>query len=70
MAIHWPKSKAMKKKVKSKKMQLERIAVCEQCPWLIASIRRCRQCGCKVEDRAKMVDKGCPVNRWPGDFLN
>lgn len=57
-----------KVKVKSKKAQAERIAICEDCPYLIATIRRCKHCGCKVEDRAKMIDRGCPMNRWPGDL--
>lgn len=58
----------MKKKVKPKKVRLARIAICEQCPWFKATIRRCTQCGCKVEDRAKMLDRGCPLNKWPGDL--
>ncbi len=57
-----------KVKVKPKKVQLERIAICEDCTWFITTIRRCRQCGCKVEDRAKMTDRGCPLYKWPGDI--
>ncbi len=59
-----------KVKVKSKAVQAARVAICEACPYFIPTIRRCRQCGCKVEDRAKMEDRGCPMNRWPGDLPN
>lgn len=40
----------------------ERLAICKQCELLLDGM--CRSCGCYVELRAVIAERGCPWNKW------
>lgn len=43
-----------------------RLAVCAQCPLLLATVRRCRHrdCGCWVDEKAGWATEECPEDCW------
>jgi len=41
-----------------------RIAICDQCPELRASTRRCKKCGCFVDAKALLKNSKCPLEKW------
>lgn len=44
-----------------------RLAVCDACPALRVSDRRCsaQGCGCPVDIKATYRSEGCPLGKWP-----
>lgn len=42
----------------------QRTAICEQCPLFDKAARRCRECGCFVDEKVKYQNEKCPVGRW------
>lgn len=42
-----------------------RLEICRGCSQYDAEQKRCRACGCFVEEAAVMATKECPDNKWP-----
>ena len=42
----------------------ERLEVCEVCPFLHFKERRCTDCGCWVDNKAKWTYEECPQGYW------
>ncbi len=50
--------------VVSKEDYAERLSDCNSCEHLIRKSMRCGECGCKVEYKARMKTKNCPIGIW------
>jgi hypothetical protein len=42
----------------------ERLQVCQVCPFLHHKERRCTDCGCWVDTKARFKSEDCPQNYW------
>jgi hypothetical protein len=42
----------------------QRFAICKQCPELIKPTNQCRQCGCLMHLKTKLVQAECPLGLW------
>lgn len=42
----------------------KRVEICEQCPRFDCQSRRCRECGCFVDQKSKYQSEQCPIGRW------
>lgn len=42
----------------------KRLSTCNACPFLDRKVMRCKECGCKVEHKAKWKTTDCPVGNW------
>ena len=41
-----------------------RLAICEKCPSLIKSSKRCAECGCFVSAKVQFEFEECPLEKW------
>lgn len=41
-----------------------RYAICKTCPELIQATKQCKQCGCFMAIKTKLVNAKCPLNKW------
>lgn len=41
-----------------------RYAVCLECPELIKVTKQCKQCGCVMPGKVKLLEATCPLNKW------
>lgn len=41
-----------------------RIEVCSSCDLLIKPTFQCKECGCFMKLKAKLVDATCPLGKW------
>ena len=42
----------------------ERLAICNECPWLDKRTIRCRQCGCFMKLKSTLKQASCPLEKW------
>lgn len=42
----------------------ERLAICNQCPWLDKRLVKCRKCGCFMKLKATLKQAVCPLDKW------
>jgi hypothetical protein len=42
----------------------QRLAICKQCPFYRKKIDQCKKCGCIMNQKTKLADAFCPVNKW------
>lgn len=45
----------------------ERMQICKSCPSYDDLQNRCTECGCFLNQKARMVLDGCPLNKWSPD---
>ena len=45
-------------------VQKERMSICLQCPRLIKSTRQCKECGCFMDAKSRLLDADCPLGKW------
>jgi hypothetical protein len=43
----------------------ERISICEKCPLFDTQHRRCKECGCFMDIKARWLEQKCPQDKWP-----
>jgi len=48
----------------------ERLSTCNSCPMLDRRVMRCKECGCKVEHKAKWKTADCPLKNWKKQELD
>jgi hypothetical protein len=41
-----------------------RFEVCLECPELIKVTKQCKQCGCVMSGKVKLLEATCPLNKW------
>ncbi len=41
-----------------------RMAICLECPALRKSNHQCRECGCLMNAKTKLVSATCPLGKW------
>lgn len=41
-----------------------RYSLCEVCPELTGSTKRCKQCGCFMPGKVKLKQASCPLGKW------
>jgi hypothetical protein len=41
-----------------------RYAICLECPELIKVTKQCKQCGCVMPGKVKLLQATCPLNKW------
>ena len=49
---------------------IERLKICNACPFLIKEKMRCGKCGCLVEHKAKWKTTTCPEGKWKAQDLS
>ena len=42
----------------------ERLAICNQCPWLDKRLMKCRKCGCFMKLKTTLKKASCPLDKW------
>jgi hypothetical protein len=43
---------------------IERINICNSCPFFRKEDKRCTKCGCFMEAKTRLKKTYCPVNKW------
>lgn len=46
-----------------KELADERMAICHACPHL-GKLNRCKECGCFMDAKTKMLHQKCPLGKW------
>jgi len=41
-----------------------RYGICEQCPSLIKLTKQCKECGCFMKLKTKLIHATCPLGKW------
>jgi len=41
-----------------------RYEICEQCPSLIKLTKQCKECGCFMKLKTKLIHSSCPLGKW------
>ena len=41
-----------------------RYSICEECPELISLTKQCKQCGCVMPAKVKLLNAECPIGKW------
>lgn len=41
-----------------------RMSVCEQCPSLLKITNQCKECGCVMKLKTKLMKATCPLDKW------
>lgn len=41
-----------------------RLEICLECPELIKVTKQCKQCGCVMPGKVKLLEATCPLNKW------
>jgi hypothetical protein len=41
-----------------------RMSVCEQCPSLLKITNQCKECGCIMKLKTKLMKATCPLDKW------
>lgn len=44
--------------------EVERYAICEQCPSLTSTTKQCKECGCFMKMKVKLKEAVCPLGKW------
>lgn len=42
----------------------ERLTICEECPEFIKITKQCKQCGCIMPAKVKLLVSTCPIGKW------
>jgi hypothetical protein len=42
----------------------ERLAICNECPWLFKPLKKCRKCGCFMQLKTTLQQAKCPIGKW------
>jgi hypothetical protein len=42
----------------------DRLSICESCPELIKLTSQCKQCGCFMKLKTKLLKATCPLEKW------
>ena len=50
--------------VDSDQKVIDRYAICEQCPSLIKLTKQCKECGCFMPLKVKLINAVCPLGKW------
>ena len=45
-------------------LEKERYDICLSCPELIALTKQCKQCGCVMPLKTKLMNAVCPLGKW------
>lgn len=51
----------------SNEQAFERGKVCATCPSLRKSLWQCKECGCFMKVKIRLVDATCPLGKWEGN---
>jgi hypothetical protein len=41
-----------------------RMEICNKCPELISLTKQCKQCGCLMPSKTKLLQATCPIGKW------
>ncbi len=42
--------------------------ICLECPYLIPSVKMCKQCGCVMKFKTKLRQASCPISKWLPEY--
>ena len=42
----------------------KRMNICEVCPQLIKATHQCKECGCLMKLKTKLIEAVCPIGKW------
>lgn len=42
----------------------ERMGICNNCPELLKITKQCKQCGCVMPAKTKLLEATCPLGNW------
>ena len=41
-----------------------RFSICETCPSLLKATKQCKECGCFMKLKVKLLNAECPLKKW------
>jgi hypothetical protein len=41
-----------------------RFSICQACPRLLKKTNQCKECGCFMNAKSKILKAGCPIHKW------
>lgn len=48
----------------NKDLMEQRLAICNECPWLNKTFMKCRKCGCFMQLKSTLLQAKCPLGHW------
>lgn len=45
-------------------IKAERLAICNECPFLNKQFVKCTKCGCFMKLKTTLLEAKCPVGKW------
>ena len=54
----------------AEEQQVERMAICNKCPFLIKATKTCVKCGCFMTEKTKLPNAECPLHKWEQVDIN
>lgn len=42
----------------------QRLAICNECPWLNKRLMKCKKCGCFMHLKSTLKQATCPIGKW------
>lgn len=48
----------------NKEMIESRLAICNECPWFVKKLAKCRRCGCFMTLKTTLENAKCPLDKW------
>ena len=45
-------------------LSTQRMDICQKCPEFIAMTSQCKQCGCFMKLKTKLLQAKCPIGHW------
>lgn len=45
-------------------LQEKRLEMCKTCPRYVRFTHQCKECGCMMDAKVKLLDATCPLNKW------
>ena len=42
----------------------ERLAICNECPFLNKNLMKCKKCGCFMKLKTTLHEAKCPLDKW------
>jgi len=48
----------------NKELIEERLAICNECPFLNKNLMKCKKCGCFMKLKTTLHEAKCPLDKW------
>jgi hypothetical protein len=48
----------------TEEMRDRRYSLCQECPQFISLTTQCKECGCVMSAKTKLLNATCPIGKW------